>query len=118
MMTTTVSIPIPQWDDAAKSALAAIGEWVEINRRGARVLLDIVTRDATDTDVLAVLPPAANAVGAWAHGGHPQRAINDARWVQDAPDIITGGTPEAPVYGRPTQWAQVHKWLGWQDRTR
>lgn len=53
-----------------------------------------------------------------AHNGTPAAgyALNEAAWLDVAPDDYDMTDPENPVAIRHTTWRDIHKWAGWGDK--
>lgn len=58
------------------------------------------------------------AIGAWEQDGTPVAgyALNEAAWLDVAPDDFDMADPENPIAVRPTAWRDIHRWAGWGDK--
>lgn len=109
---------------AQRDQLRSKFEWVVLNQRGGRVLIDI-QGDSADLVWLrgrlqaASLDPITIAVFRQDTGRRlPSVPIDVAAFLAVAPDIVTGYDGQgAPIFARPTSYAQVHTWLGWTTHT-
>lgn len=91
-----------------------------LNRRGGRFLVEAVDRWQ---DLLAAYRllqqwgKEPKVIGAWRENGtrHPQVPnIDEAEFILTAPDRYDGDGNALP---RPTQFEQIHKFLGWEGKT-
>ena len=94
-------------------------EWVILNRRGGRVLLDMIGEKAdllwlvgklTDAGLDPILLAAFNATT-----GKRIRTVplNAVAWRAVAPDVVTVDAQGVVTLSRPTAYVQSHSWLGW-----
>ena len=121
MITLIFSMLGPRLDDTQASQFSAFAQWVVLNERDGRMLVDGIGAQADITRVLGALTAMGRdprIVGAW----HPSGArvdgfdIDHAAWCAVAADLIDTTDPENLVYTRPVAFAEVHRWAGWGDK--
>jgi len=104
-----------------RAALAARVEWVVVNRRLGRVLLDVIGERANlqwvvDQLTTHGLDPIVCAAFRFDTGQRINSVpINLPAYLAVAPDVQDFTNPQVPVWVRPTTYATRHKWLGWPD---
>lgn len=109
----------PRLTEEQAGAFSSFAQWAVIHERNGRLLVDGI---GAQTDVeravglLTQLGRAPEIIGAWTPDGSMVEgyALNEAAWLAVAPDVppaTEGGQPT-----RPTAFADVHGWLGWEAK--
>lgn len=109
----------PRLTEEQEDVFHQFAQWVVVNERNGRLLVDGIGEAndvATAMQLLADRDPVV--ISAWQFGGLPvdQHPVNEAAWLDVAPDDLDYADPENPVAVRPTQYRQVHAWAGWGPR--
>lgn len=120
-MTFVFSMLGPTLTDAQAGAFHAYAQWRVCNERNGRLLVDGIGEESNLAPVLAALQQMDRdpvAIGAWNEDGSPipGYALNEAAWLDVAPDDIDSTDPEHPVPVRPTVWRDIHRWAGWGEK--
>lgn len=111
----------PRLSDAQASQFASVAQWVVLHERGVNLLVDGIGEQAHVEAVFAALDQAGRrpvAIGAWFEDGTPVPGypLNEAAWVEVAPDDWDTTDPDNPVPVRPTAWRDLHRWAGWGEK--
>lgn len=118
MITLIFSMLGPRLDDAQADQFSAFAQWVVLNEREGRILVDGIGAQADITRALSALTAMGRdprVIGAWHEDGSRVEGfdIDHAAWCAVAPDLVDRTDPENPVYYRPTQFSETHRWAGW-----
>lgn len=121
MITFVFSMNGPILTEEQAGAFRQYAEWRVVNERGDRLLVDGI---GERTDLLRALGALTQmgrdpiAIGAWNEDGTPVEgyALNEAAWLDVAPDDWDLTDPENPVAVRPTAWRDIHRWAGWGEK--
>lgn len=116
-----ISMLGPRFDEEQAQVFARIGQWVVLHERNGRMLVDAVGQRGMIQQALAMLNQAGRApisLGAWHQDGTPVQGhpLNEAAWLEVAPDDFDMTDPENPIPTRPTQWREIHRWQGWEPK--
>lgn len=108
----------PRLNDEQASIFAAFGQWVVLNEREDRLLVDAVGEYTDIGDAMTALSAYGRnptPIGGWKRDGEPlaNYPLDLAAWLAVAPDEWDTANPESPVASRPTGWREVHRWSGW-----
>ena len=118
MINLIFSMNGPRLTDEQAGSFAAFAQWVVLNERNGRLLVDGIGKAEDVAGVMAMLGKLGReprAIGAWnmdgtAVEGYP---LIVAEWIEAAPDWIDATDPENPVAVRPTEFREIHQWGGW-----
>lgn len=121
MITLIFSMLGPRLDDAQADQFSAFAQWVVLNERDGRILVDGIGDQADITRAIGALHAMGRdpiVIGAWDQSGArvPGYEINHGAWCDVAPDIVDNTDPDNPVASRPVAFAEVHRWEGWGDK--
>lgn len=111
----------PRFTEEQSGLFRDRAEWRVINMRNGRMLVDGIG-EASDLgpvlDALNTMGRSPIAIGAWEMDGTPLDgyALNEAAWLEVAPDLFDNADPENPVPYRPTEWSDIHGWAGWGEK--
>ncbi len=111
----------PRLSDEQAGLFAAFGEWVVLNEREGRLLVDAVgdyEDIAAAMTALAAIGRAPHTIGGWTQDGEQLASypLDEAAWLLVAPDDWDYSDPENPVASRPTAWQEIHRWAGWSAK--
>ena len=121
MITIILSCLSTNLTAAQRRALEDRVQWVVVNTRLGRALLDVIGQRedvqwVVDQLAAAGKDPIVCAAFRFDTGQRiKQVPINLAAYLAVAPDIQDFTNPQAPTWIRPTTYATRHKWLGWPD---
>lgn len=121
MITFVFSMDGPMLTEEQASAFRQYAEWRVIHERQGRLLVDGIGEAEdllTALQALTAMGRAPVAIGAWHEDGTPVPgyALNEAAWLDVAPDDYDTSDPEHPVAVRPTAWRDIHRWAGWAEK--
>lgn len=85
------------------------------------LLVDGIGEEANLVTALGALTAMGRdpiAIGAWHESGAPVDGfpLNEAAWLDVAPDDWDFSDPENPVPVRPTHFRDIHRWAGWGEK--
>ena len=111
----------PLLTDEQSSAFSAMAQWVVLNERNGRLLVDGIGEASAVAGVMALLGQLGRSpavVGGWHQDGTPvaEYPLIVSEWCAAAPDIIDATDPENPVAVRPTAFSEIHQWGGWEPK--
>lgn len=111
----------PRLTDEQASAFSQMAQWVVLNERDDRLLVDGIGEASAVADVMALLTQLGRnpaVVGGWHMDGSPVEdyPLDVAAWCAVAPDIIDATDPENPVAVRPTAFSEIHQWGGLEPK--
>ena len=118
MINLVFSMDGPLLTDEQASQFSAFAQWVVLNERNGRLLVDGIGKTEDVGGVIGILTQlgrAPVAIGAWHMDGTPvaEYPLIVAEWLDVAPDEIDNTDPENPVTVRPTAFRNIHRWGGW-----
>lgn len=121
MINLIFSMNGPRLTDEQASSFSAFAQWVVLNERNGRLLVDGIGQAEDVAGVLPLLQQldrAPVAVGAWNMAGTPveDHPLNTAEWLAVAPDEIDNSDPENPTTTRPTSFSEIRRWSGWAPK--
>lgn len=113
MITLLFSMLGPRLDDGQSDQFAAFAQWVVLNERDGRLLVDGIGAQADITRAISALIAMGRApkiIGAWQPDGTSVEgfAVDHAAWIEVAPDIAEDT--------RPTGFSEIHRWAGWEPK--
>lgn len=108
----------PRLTDEQSLSFSAFAQWVVLNERNGRLLVDGIGEAESVAGVMAMLGQLGRepvAIGAWNIDGTPVDGypLNEAEWLAVAPDIPDPADEESLAFVRPTAFAEIHSWGGW-----
>jgi hypothetical protein len=111
----------PEFTPDMEAGFALYAEWVVLNRREERLLVDAVGNAGNVATVFGALDGLGRepqVIGAWYEDGTPVPgyAFSLAAWLAVAPDVLEVGAEGEAVPSRPTGWLEGHRWAGWAPR--
>jgi len=111
----------PRLTDEQAGTFSQMAQWVVLNERNGRLLVDGIGEAIAVAGVMALLGQLGRdprAVGAWHMDGMPVEdyPLIVAEWCATAPDVIDATDPENPVAVRPTAFQEIHQWGGWEPK--
>lgn len=111
----------PRLTDEQAGQFSAFAQWVVLNERNGRLLVDGIGRTEDVAGVMTMLSQLGRnprAVGAWEEDGKPVEdyPLIVAEWCEAAPDVIDSTDPENAVAMRPTGFSELHCWAGWKPK--
>lgn len=111
----------PHLTDEQASGFSAFAQWVVLNERNGRLLVDGIGEASAVASVMALLGQMGRApavVGGWNMDGTPVEdyPLIVAEWCAAAPDLIDNTDPENPAAVRPTAFSEIHQWGGWEPK--
>lgn len=121
MINLLFSMDGPKLTAEQAQPFAAFGEWVVLNERDGRLLVDAIG-DCNDIgnamQALAAAGRNPTPIGGWKRDGSPLAyyPLNLTQWLAVAPDVWDMTDPDNPVPMRPTAFAEVHRWAGWDEK--
>lgn len=118
MINLIFSMNGPRLTEEQAGGFAAFAQWVVLNERNGRLLVDGIGEQANVATVMSMLTQAGRdprIIGAWHPDGTPVEdyPLNEAEWLAVAPDEFDTSDPENPVPVRPTAFREIHGWAGW-----
>ena len=121
MITFVFSMLGPLLTDEQASAFSAYAQWHVVNERNGRLLVDGIGEQEhllTAVQALQAMGRDPIAIGAWHEDGTPVAGypLNEATWLDVAPDDWDASDPEHPIPVRPTAWRDIHRWAGWAEK--
>lgn len=121
MINLVFSMNGPRLTDEQASSFSAFAQWVVLNERNGRLLVDGIGQAEDVAGVMAMLGQlgrAPVAIGAWHQDGAAVDgfALNESAWLDVAPDEIDNSDPDSPVAVRPTAFREIHRWGGWAPK--
>ena len=121
MMSLIFAMNGPRLTPEQASGFSAFAQWVVLNERNGRLLVDGIGEQSNVDQVLAMLAVAGRAptlIGAWNEDGTQVEgyALNEAEWLAVAPDELDTTDPDNPVPVRPTAFREIHGWAGWGEK--
>lgn len=121
MITLIFSMLGPRLDDPQATQLAAFAQWVVLNEREGRILVDGIGEQADIGRAIGALTAMGRApriIGAWNQDGTRVEgiALDHDAWVEVAPDLVDRTDPENPITSRPLAFAEIHRWAGWGSK--
>ena len=121
MINLIFSMNGPRLTDEQASSFSAFAQWVVLDERNGRLLVDGIGKAEDVGGVIGILTQlgrAPVAIGAWHQDGTAVDgyALNESAWLDVAPDEIDNTDPENPVAVRPTAFREVHQWGGWEPK--
>ena len=122
MINLLFSMNGPRLIDEQASVFTRFGQWVVLNERDNRLLVDAVGEYADINDAMQALSASGRnpvPIGGWKKNGEPlaHYPLNLTAWLAVAPDEWDTTDPENPTASRPTEWKEVHRWGGWEEKT-
>ena len=86
--------------------------------KSAVVVFPGLNRDRDMIAALTAIGRHPQAIGGWKQNGDPLALypLDEAAWLELAPDDLDMTDPENPVSVRPTAWREVHRWAGWAPK--
>lgn len=116
MINLIFSMNGPRLTDEQASSFSAFAQWVVLNERNGRLLVDGIGKAEDVGGVIAMLGQLGRqpvAIGAWEEDGTPVDGypLNEAEWLQVAPDIVVDD-----VASRPASFSETHQWGGWEPK--
>lgn len=117
MITLLFSMLGPRLDDSQADQFSAFAQWVVLNEREGRILVDGIGEQADigrAIGALTAMGRAPRVIGAWNLDGTRVEGfdIDHAAWCAVAPDLVDRTDPENPVYYRPVAFEETHRWAG------
>lgn len=121
MINLLFSMNGPRLTDEQASQFSAFAQWVVLNERNGRLLVDGIGKAEDVGGVIGILTQLGRgpvAIGAWHQDGTAVDgfALNESAWLDVAPDEIDNSYPENPVSVHPTAFREVHQWGGWEPK--
>lgn len=121
MITLIFSMLGPRLDDAQADQFSAFAQWVVLNERAGRLLVEGIGEQADIGRAIGALTAMGRdprVIGAWHQSGARVDGfeIDHAAWCAVAPDLVDRTDPENPVYYRPVEFSEVHRWAGWEPK--
>lgn len=121
MINLIFSMNGPRLTDEQAGQFSAFAQWVVLNERDGRLLVDGIGKAEDVAGVMAMLGQLGRnprAVGAWNMDGTPVEdyPLIVAEWCEAAPDLIDATDPENPIATRPTSFSEIHRWAGWEPK--
>ena len=121
MINLIFSMNGPLLTDEQAIQFSAFAQWIVLNERNGRLLVDGIGKAEDVAGVLAMLGQLGRnprAVGAWDTNGQPVDGypLIVAEWCAVAPDVVDTTDPENPVTTRPTAFLEIHQWGGWAPK--
>lgn len=118
MITLIFSMLGPRLDDSQADQFSAFAQWVVLNERDGRLLVDGIGEQADIGRAIGALTAMGRyprVIGAWHEDGSRVEGfdIDHAAWIEVAPDLVDNAEPENPVYYRPGAFEEIHRWAGW-----
>lgn len=106
----------PRLTDEQAGTFARFAQWVVLNERNGRLLVDGIGRAEDVAGVMAMLGQLGRnprAIGAWRDDGSQvaEYPLIVAEWCEAAPDVMVD---ELPV--RPVAFTEIHSWGGWAPK--
>lgn len=116
MINLIFSMNGPRLTDEQASSFSAFAQWVVLNERSGRLLVDGIGEPENVgkvVDILEQMQRAPKIIGAWNQNGTlvDGYTINHSAWAEAAPALIVD---EVSVW--PTQFSEIHAWGGWQPK--
>src|SRR5690606_1916901 len=113
MISLIFSMNGPRLTEEQASGFSAFAQWVGLNERNGRLLVDGIGEQANVDAVMSMLTQAGRQptiIGAWNPDGTPVEdyALNEAEWLAGAPDEFETAVPGNPVPVRPTAFREIH----------
>lgn len=113
MITLLFSMLGPRLDDAQADQFSAFAQWVVLNERAGRILVDGLGEQTDITRAIGALTAMGRdpkIIGAWQPDGTRVDgiALDPAAWIEVAPDIAEDT--------RPTGCSEIHRWAGWEPK--
>lgn len=121
MMNLVFSMNGPRLTDEQAGQFSAFAQWVVLNERNGRLLVDGIGKAADVAGVMGILGQMGRepvAIGAWDPDGVPVDgySLDVAAWLEVAPDVLDMTDPDNPLAVRPTAWSEIHRWGGWAEK--
>lgn len=121
MISLIFSMLGPRLTEDQASGFAAFAQWVVLNERNGRLLVDGIGEQANVESVMSMLTQLGRApavIGAWNLDGTMVEGytLNEAEWLAVAPDDFDTTDPENPVPVRPAAFREIHGWAGWASK--
>ena len=121
MITILFSMLGPRLDESQADQFSAFAQWVVLNERDGRLLVDGIGEQTDITRAIGALTAMGRApriIGAWNQDGTRVEgiALDHDAWVEVAPDLVDRTDPENPVYYRPVAFEETHRWAGWGSK--
>lgn len=121
MISLIFSMLGPRLTEEQASGFSAFAQWVVLNERNGRLLVDGIGEQANVESVMAMLTQAGRQptiIGAWQQDGTPVEGypLNEVEWLAVAPDDFDTTDPENPTPVRPTAFRETHGWAGWAPK--
>jgi hypothetical protein len=118
MISVQFSMDASPLNEEERELFSRMGEWVIVNERNRRYLIDAVC----DADIVPLALRALQSrkpviIGAWRFDGSavPGYPLNEGEWLNVAPDdLVADG--ERVLISRPTAFRDVHRWAGWGEK--
>lgn len=106
----------PRLTDEQASGFSAFAQWVVLNERNGKLLVDGIGKQEDVSQVIGILQQMGRApkvIGAWNMDGTLVEgyALDESVWVEVAPDIVV-----EEVAVRPTGFGEIHSWGGWAPK--
>ena len=111
----------PRLTDEQAGQFSAFAQWVVLNERNGRLLVDGIGKAEDVAGVMAMLGQlgrAPAAIGAWHQDGTPVEgyALDTSAWLAVAPDVPDPTDQESLAFVRPTAFTEIHQWGGWAPK--
>lgn len=118
MINLLFSMNGPRLTEAQASVFSAFGQWVVLNEREGRLLVDAVGEYPDIGDAMASLTAYGRnptPIGGWKRNGEPLAyyPLDLDAWLAVAPDDVDASDPVTPVLTRPSVFREIHRWAGW-----
>lgn len=117
MINLLFSMNGPRLTETQAGVFSAFGQWVVLNEREGRLLVDAVGEYPDIGDAMAALTAYGRnptPIGGWKRNGEPLAyyPLNLTAWIAVAPDDVDASDPEALVFTRPSEFREIHRWAG------
>lgn len=116
----------PALDDSTKEVFSRVAQWTVLNERNGWILVDAIGNQESVSAAFAALDYMGRdptEIGMWNEAGEivPGHPLNKKAWLDVAPDEIVGYEEVdgelSPIFARPTEWKDIHRWAGWAEKT-
>lgn len=119
MINLLFSMVGPRMSEEAASAFSAYAQWVVLNERNGRLLVDAIGEQAAVSAAFSALNLMGRdpiVIGMWQEDGAKLDNVNLEAWLDVAPDVLSTDEEGEAVTSRPTQWSDIHRWSGWGEK--
>ena len=116
MINLVFSMNGPMLTDEQSGKFSAFAQWVVLNERNGKLLVDGIGKQEDVGQVVGILQQMGRApkvIGAWNMDGTLVEgyALDESAWVEVAPDVVV-----EEVAVRPTGFSEIHSWGGWAPK--